>query len=124
MYEREEDNVCMILFSPLVPPPDVEIISLRAEPLYAGTSLTLSCNVTLETSVNNNERVIIKWSIEHGGRFSQSETLRVSNNTYQRNLTIDPLAIEDGTFSCMGTIIGGSDSATRTSYSLFQVTGE
>ena len=111
----------MILFSPLVPPPDVEIKPLRAEPLYAGTSLTLSCKVTLETSVNNNERVIIKWSIEPGGRFSQSEILRVSNNTYQRNLTIDPLAIEDSTFSCMGTI---SDSATSTNNSLFQVTGE
>ena len=124
MYEREEDNVCMILFSPLVPPPDVEIKPLRAEPLYAGTSLTLSCKVTLETSVNNNERVIFKWSIAPGGRFSQSETLRVSNNTYQRNLTIDPLAIEDSTFPCTGTIIGGSDSATSTNNILIQVTGE
>ena len=73
--------------------------------------------------MNNNERVIIKWSIEPVGRFSQSETLRVSNNTYQRNLTIDPLAIEDSTFSCMGTIIGGSDSATSAN-TLIQVTGE
>ena len=46
----------LILFLPPVPQPGVAITLSHTAPLYAGTSLTLTCTVTLDPNVNNNER--------------------------------------------------------------------
>ena len=109
---------------PAVPPPEVQV-SLRSGPLYVGTSLTLSCAVTVDSSVNNNESVTIEWIGSQGGRVSFDDTLRASENTYEGNLTISPLSMDDsGAFTCTGTITGGSGSATNTHNVTIQVIGE
>ena len=114
----------MLFILPSVPPPNVEIISLRPEPLYAGTTLTVSCTVSVDDSVNNNEMVVMEWNTSQGSQ-TVGTAVRVSNNSYESNLTIDPLAKEESTiFSCMGIIIGGSSSATDTSNITIQVIGK
>ena len=112
----------MLFVLPSVPPPDVEIISLRPEPLYAGTTLTLTCTMSVDASVNNKEKVVIEWN---PAQEQIGTTVRVSNSSYESSLTINPLAEEDsGIFVCMGIIIGGSSSATDTSNISIQVIGE
>ena len=114
----------MLFILPSVPPSDVEL-SLRPEPFYAGTTLTLTCTVSVDPNVNNNEKVVIKWTPAQGGRISVDTTVRVSNSSYESSLTINPLAKEDsGIFVCMGIIIGGSSSATDTSNISIEVIGE
>ena len=107
-----------------MPPPDVKLY-LRPEPFYAGTTLTLTCTVSVDPNVNNNEKVVIEWTPAQDGRISVDTTVRVSNNSYESSLTINPLAKEDsGIFVCMGIIIGGSSSVTGTSNISIQVIGE
>ena len=112
------------LFPPAVPPPDVQV-SLRSGPLYVGTSLSLSCAVTIDSSVNNNESVTIEWIGSQGSQVSINDTLRVYENTYEGNLTISTLSMDDsGAFTCTGTITGGSGSAINTHNGTIQVIGE
>ena len=112
------------MFFPAVPPPHVQV-SLRSGPLYIGTSLSLSCAVTINSSVNNNESVTIEWIGSLGGRVSINHTLRVYENTYEGNLTISLLSMDDsGAYTCTGTITGGSGSATNTHNVTIQVIGE
>ena len=109
---------------PAVPPPDVQV-SLRSGLLYVGTSLTLSCTVTIDSSVNNNESVTIEWIGTQGGRVSLDNTSRASENTYERNLKISPLSMVDsGAFTCTGTITGGSGSVANTHNITIQVIGK
>ena len=80
--------------------------------LYAGTRVTITCNVTLDSSVNNNELVSIDWTgVDHVplDRVSTNPVIRVINSSYTSTLTISPLADQDdGTFTCTGTVTGRS----------------
>ena len=102
----------LIVTPPLVPQPGVDVTLSRSDPLYAGTDLTLTCTVTLDPNVDNGERVITEWS---GLQDIQEERYSVtgasgSGNTYTDSLTISPLADQDdGTYSCMVTVSGGSN---------------
>ena len=119
-----KEQLMFVACIPSVPPPDVELY-LRPEPFYAGTTLTLTCTVSVDPNVNNNEKVVIEWTPAQDGRISVDTTVRVSNSSYESSLTINPLAKEDsGIFVCMGIIIGGSSSATDTSNISIQVIGE
>ena len=89
--------------------------------LYAGTGLTLTCIVTLDSSVDNNEHVRIDWSRMPEERFTVTPVMRVSDSSsYTASLTISPLADhDDGTYTCIVTVTGGttataSDSVTIT----------
>ena len=81
-------------------------------PLYAGTSLTITCTVTLYSTVNNNELVSTNWTgLDHVSldRVSTTSVIRVINSSYTSTLTISPLADQDdGTFTCTGTVTGGT----------------
>ena len=82
----------------------------RTAPLYAGTSLTLTCTVTLDLNVDNGERVMTEWSDPRdisGERYSVTAA-GGSGSTYTGSLTISPLADQDdGTYTCTGTVTGG-----------------
>ena len=97
---------------PLVPQPGVDVTLSHTAPLYAGTSLTLICTVTLDPNVNNGEMVKTEWSgLQHipEERYSITGASGSGNNYYIGNLTISPLADQDnGTYTCMVTVTGGS----------------
>ena len=82
----------------------------HTSPFYVGTSLVITCTVTLEDSVNNNETVDIHWSgIQHVHYQNQTTTIptKTSDYRYTGYLTISPLAIGDsGMFTCTGTVNG------------------
>ena len=95
-----------------VPPPVVAVFLSQNGPLYAGTRVTITCNVTLDSSVSNNELVSIDWTgVDHVplDRVSTTPVIRVFNSSYTSTLTISPLADQDdGTFTCTGTVTGGT----------------
>ena len=115
----------MICLFPSVPSPDVTVSLNRSGPLYAGTGLSITCTATLDPSVNNNEQVSIEWNVLLGGRFSASDTMKLSGYTYTANLTISPLAEEDddSTFICTVTINGGT-TVMSTDTTTMDVIGE
>ena len=99
----------MFLFSHSVPQPDVDVTVSRTAPLYAGTSLALTCTVTLDPNVDNGENITTEWSDISGGRYSVTAASG-SGSTYTGNLTISPLADQDdGTYTCTGTVTGGTN---------------
>ena len=91
----------------------------RSAPLFAGTGLTISCTVTLDSSVDNDERVSTHWSgLDHipPERYSVTLAMRGSDGSYTGTLTISPLAEgDDGTLSCTGTATGGTESQSANS---------
>ena len=90
--------------------------------LYAGNGLTLTCTVTLDSSVDNSEHVRIDWSRMPEERSTVSPAMKVSDSSsYTGSLTISPLVDQDDgtTYTCTGTVTGGttataSDSVTIT----------
>ena len=107
----------------LVPPPDVAVSLNRTGPLYAGTDLTISCTVTLDQSVNNNETVSIHWNgtEEMQGRFVVSSTVLTFTESYMYTsfLTISPLVIGDGTVvNCTVTVTGVAERKVSHSSSI------
>ena len=91
-----------------VPQPSVDIILSHTAPLYAGTGLTLTCKVTLDTNVDNGERILTEWSgIQDIPKKRYSFTACGSSSTYTDSLTISPLADQDdGTYTCTVTVTG------------------
>ena len=99
---------------PSVPEPDVIVTLNRSTPLYyTGTGLTLTCAMTLDPSVDDNEEVSIEWyGIQHipQQRYTVSAVPQVSGYIYTSSLTISPLAVQDnGTYTCIGTVTGQSN---------------
>ena len=86
----------------------------RTGPLYVGTELTLSCIVTLDMSVNNNETVSIEWSdVEGMDKVFQNNCTGLSDTQYTSNLIISPLTAEHrGLINCTATVRGGSENQT------------
>ena len=89
----------------------MDVTVSHTAPLYAGTSLTLTCTVTLVSNVDNGERVMTEWSGPRdisGERHSETDASG-SGSTYTGSLTISPLADQDdGTYTCTGTVTGGT----------------
>ena len=125
-------NTFALLFQTylIVPLPDVAVSLNRTGPLYAGTDLTISCTVTLDQSVNNNETVSIHWNgtEEMQGRYLVSNTVSTFTESYMYTslLTISPLSLGDGTIvNCTGTILGVADEEINNSNSvIFDIEGE
>ena len=84
-------------------------------PLYAGTDLTISCTVTLDQSVNNNETVSIHWNVEMGDRYTIIDD---AMNSYFI-LIISPLTDQDNetAYTCTGTITSSVMSVMSSSSS-------
>ena len=103
----------LILFLPPVPQPDVAITLSHTPPLYAGTSLTLTCTVTLDPNVNNNERVVTEWKGPRqleGDRYSVTPAMRESDSSYNTSLVISPLTVQDdGMYTCTARVSGGAN---------------
>ena len=92
-----------------MPVPDVTITATYTTPLYAGSNLTLTCDVTLDPNVDNDETVTISWSGPNnitGERYLVSATSG-SGSTYTSSLRISPLTDQDnGIYTCTGMVTG------------------
>ena len=102
-------NKNLLTFLSSVPQPGVGITLSHTAPLYAGTSLTLVCNVALDVNVDNGERVMTEWIGLHDipeERYSVTGT-HGSGSTYTDSLTISPLANQDdGIYTCTVRVTG------------------
>ena len=82
--------------------------------------------MTLDSSVNNNERVTIDWGDIPPERYSVSPVMRESDDgSYTGILTIRLLANNDDgtTLTCTGTVTGGTETQSAHSTTI-TVTGE
>ena len=88
----------------------------QSGPLFAGTTLTLTCTLSTNYGIDNDdEAVSTHWSglIVLPERYSVTPAMRGSDGSYTDTLTISPLAeVDDGTLSCTGTVTGGTDTDT------------
>ena len=83
-------NIIFCLYVITVPAPDVVVTATNTTPLYVGSSLTLTCAVTLNPNVDNDETVTTTWSGPNdigGGRYHSNNYDR----TYTSSLTINPI---------------------------------
>ena len=97
-----------------VPQPGVEVSPSHTTTLYAGTGLTLTCTVTLDSNVDSGESVDASWS---GLQDIPEQRYSVtgasgSGGSYTGSLTISPLADQGDCFvprpSRMKTIINNT----------------
>ena len=87
-------------------------------PLYAGSSLTLTCTVTLHPNVDNDENVTASWSGPSGitGEKHLVTATSGSGSTYTSNHTISSLADQDdGTYTCTGIVTGENEQQVTAS---------
>ena len=96
-------NIIFCFYVITVPAPDVVVTATYTTPLYAGSSLTLTCNVTLDPNVDNNETVRLTTSWNGPNHISGKRYLVTnasnSDRTYVSSLTINPIVQQDnGTY--------------------------
>ena len=101
-----------------VPQPDVVINISPTGSLYAGTSLTLTCTMTLDPTVNDNEYINIEWSGHQSiseDRYTVSDVMRGSGSNYTATLIISPLAVQDDDvmITCTVTVTGGTSATAN-----------
>ena len=92
-----------------VPVPDVVTTPSRTTPLYAGTSVTLTCTMTLHHKVDSGESVMMVWLVPSSlSRNEYSDTgVHISGKNYTRNITISPLFIRNsGRYVCSVSVTG------------------
>ena len=85
------------------------ITQSRTTPLYAGTSVMLTCTMTLHSNVDSGESIGMWWIVPGSlSRDQYSDTgLHTSGMTYTRNITISPLlTIHSGQYVCLVTVTG------------------
>ena len=100
---------------PVLDPPSLAVIALGSA--VAGSSFTLTCNVTLPTGVS--ETPIVQWE---GPGLSTTGSVWGSGSTYTSQQTLDPLTLSQaGDYTCTATYTEngetspeGSDTVTVT----------
>ena len=109
--QSKDNSEIQLYFFPSVLPPGVNITLNHTAPLYAGTGLTLTCTVILDSNVNNNERVMTEWSgLQDISKEQYSVTGACgSGNIYAGSLAISHLAEGNSTYTCTVTVTGGSN---------------
>ena len=91
-------------------------------PIYAGTSVTFTCMVTLDSTVDNNESISIEFSgfnnlPENRLYFNPVTSLPMSK--FVRNVTISSVADKDsGVYTCIGTVNWDSTASSSKDVSL------
>ena len=109
------------IFSFPVSTPNISF-SVPSGPLYAGTSLTLTCVISLNPATDNNVRIEginVTWFREDSqpSNLLSNNTARVlisatfgSHPTFSSTLTLSPLSIRDTRFICSARARPPSDS--------------
>lgn len=102
----------------------------RSDVLYAGSSLTFTCTVSLDSRVDTLPNVLITWTGPRsipGEWYTVTDTTR-SGSTYSGNLSIIPLADDrdDGVYTCNVVVTGNSYmlEATSSDSTTLDITGK
>ena len=105
----------MLLSLLSVPVPAVVTIPSRTTPLYAGTSVTLTCIMKLHPNVDSGESVMMRW-LTPVSQYSDTG-FHTSGKIYTGNITISPLLTRhSGQYACSVTVTGRNvKQATSTS---------
>ena len=102
----------------IIPAPDVVVTATNTS-LYIGNSLTLTCTVSLDPSVDNNEAVSILWSGPNDTISGDGYLFNVasgSGDIYTSSLTISALGDQDnGTYTCTGIVTGANEQQVTAS---------
>ena len=101
-----------------MPVPDVVVAVTFVTPLYVGSSLTLTCTVALDPSVDNNEAVTTTWSGPSNitGERHLVNATSGSGSTYTSSLRISSLTDQDnGTYTCTGIVTGENEQQVTAS---------
>ena len=109
-------NSIHVWVSPPVPTPTLTL-SLPGGSLYEGTSLTLTCNITLPDTVNSEDvTVAVQWtSVDSSDRVMVS-TVSSMRSPFISTLTLSPLNMSDsGQYSCRATATSLSQYITDSS---------
>ena len=94
-------SLSLLLLPLSVPKPDIVVSVSPTGPLYAGTSIILTCSVTLDPAVNNNENIDIVWNCPENIACDEQERILTSA---MGEFNISPVAVQDnGTLLTMGT---------------------
>ena len=100
----------LLIFLP-VPAPSVSITGIPSFPLYAGTSLSLTCTFELHSMIDSQVRLSGIWrrggvTLGSNGRVNASAITIIRPSVYQTTLTISPLSntLDDGQYTCQSTI--------------------
>ena len=93
-------------------------LSQQPTPLYI-CSLTLTCTVTLDPSVDNNETVSTLWSGPNDAISGDGYLFTAASGSggiYTSSLTISALGNQDnGTYTCTGIVTGAKEQQVITS---------
>ena len=89
----------------------MEITREPAGSLYTNETVTLTCNITLNSAVDipddTGVNVTVTWTGPPGGRWltPDSPTSTISSTVYQSNLTLSPLKMTDsGNYTCTASV--------------------
>ena len=93
-------------------------------PLYAGTSVILTCTVTLDPAVNNNENIDIEWSCPKNIACDEQERILTSAMGEFRTLKISPVAVQDNVamLTCTGRVTGVSNVQPASNSTIYSIT--
>ena len=102
----------------IVPAPNVVVTATNTS-LYIGSSLTLTCTVTLDPSVDNNETVSTSWSGPNDAISGDGYLFNAASGSggiYTSSLTISALGDQDnGTYTCTGIVTGANEQQVTAS---------
>lgn len=94
-----------------VPGPSITITGLPTSPIYAGTSLLLTCTFQLHRMIDTPVNFNSIWrrggqSLQSGGRVNISAISMINPSTYQTILNISPLSntVDSGLYSCRSAL--------------------
>ena len=102
--------------SPLVPTPTLALI-VPSGPLYEGTSLTLTCNITLPDTVDSEDVTVdVQWTPVGSSDRVLIHALSSMRSPFISTLTLSPLNMSDsGQYSCKATATSSSHITTDSS---------
>ncbi len=98
-----------------VPAPSVNITGVPTNPLFSGTSLSLTCTFELHNMIDSPLGLNGVW--ERGGevlnsdrRVSISTISLIRPSTYQTTLSISPLSntLDNGQYTCQSVLVSGT----------------
>ena len=95
-------NDCCFLPSPTVPAPTPSITASRSTgALYAGTTLSLTCDYTLSLSVDTAPQTAVVWMVDGAAVDTSPGRISATGDT----LSFSPLATSDtGSYTCELTV--------------------
>ena len=109
------NSIC-VWVSPPVSTPTLAL-SVPSGPLYEGTSLTLTCNITLPDTVDSEDVTVdVQWTPVDSSDRVMISTVSSMRSPFISTLTLSPLKMSDsGQYSCRATATSPSQYITDSS---------